>query len=136
MCRTHAHLDPAPGLGTPPVSRPQRCDPPPPAAAATDFKELSALEQSIHFFHIRSGSAAFSVPQPADNVSVWNARDHAVWVPWPTLRVALVDALGVNGSREHYSALLRRRSGVTYESECGAVCKQLRQEGALPSVET
>jgi hypothetical protein len=50
------------------------------------FRSLSALEQAIFYFQVSSSSRELSVPMPAANVSVWEARDHAVRLPWRALR--------------------------------------------------
>ena len=80
------------------------------------FRALSALEQATLYFQVSSGSAALSLPRPPDNVSVWDARDHAVRLPWRTLRDVLHAVIAVNGSRERY---LRRlwTQGTTFVSQ-------------------
>ena len=66
------------------------------------FRALSAVEQAIHYYQVSSGDAALSLPRPPDNVSVWDARDHAVRLPWRSLREVLHAIIQVNGSTDRY----------------------------------
>lgn len=70
------------------------------------FRALSALERAVLFYRVSSGHASLSIPQPADNVSVWDARDHAVRLPWHTLREVLHKVIAVDGSAERYVSQL------------------------------
>ena len=80
------------------------------------FKELSALEHAILYFQVTSGSPQLSVPTPKADVSVWDARDHAVRLPWRTLREVLQSIFAVNRERERYLRLLRERNDTTFVS--------------------
>ena len=51
---------------------------------------------------VSSGSAALSYPRPPDNVSVWEARDHGVRLPWRTLREVLLAIMAIDGDGERY----------------------------------
>ena len=66
------------------------------------FRALSALERAVHYYQVSAGNAALSSPTPPDNVSVWDARDHAVRLPWRTLRDVLHHVIAANGSTERY----------------------------------
>ena len=66
------------------------------------FRAWSALEQAVHYYQVTSGSAALSIPQPVENVSIWDARDHAVRLPWRTLKDVLGAVVAVGGVRESY----------------------------------
>lgn len=70
------------------------------------FRSWSALEQSVHYYQVTSGSPELSVPRPESNVTVWDARDHAVRLPWRTLREVLAAIISVGASREAYVRLL------------------------------
>jgi hypothetical protein len=54
---------------------------------------------------VSSGSPALSIPQPKDDVSVWDARDHHVHLPWRSLRDVLGAVRWVDGSVERYRQL-------------------------------
>ena len=66
------------------------------------FRALTAVERAVHYYQVSSGAAALSSPRPPDNVSVWDARDHAVRLPWRTLREVLQRVIAVDGSLERY----------------------------------
>lgn len=51
---------------------------------------------------VTSADPELSIPMPKRDVSTWDARDHAVWLPWHTLREALLVIHFVNRSREAY----------------------------------
>ena len=80
------------------------------------FRALTAIEQEIFYLQISAGSAALSLPRPAVDVSVWDARDHAVHVPWRSLKDALHAAMHFNGSRSRYLNWLWTK-GATFLSE-------------------
>ena len=80
------------------------------------FKAFTALEQAIHYLQVTSGSPALSSPTPAADVSVWDARDHAVRLPWRTLSDALKAAMSIDGSNERYVERLWKH-GVTFVSQ-------------------
>lgn len=90
------------------------------------FRGLSAIEQEIFYLQISAGSAALSSPRPSDDVSVWDARDHAVHVPWRTLKDVLHAAMQINGSRSRYVHWLWTK-GATFVSEAP---KRLERERA------
>ena len=79
------------------------------------FRALTSLERSIHYYQVTSGSASLSIPTPLDNVSVWDARDHAVRLPWRTLVEVLKSIIRVNGGTQRYLDLLWTK-GVTFVS--------------------
>ena len=60
------------------------------------FRALSSLERAVHYYQVSAGSAALSIPRPLDNVSVWDARDHAVRLPWRTVRDVLHTIMAVD----------------------------------------
>ena len=66
------------------------------------FRALTALEQRIFYLQVSAASAALSIPRPKDDVSVWDARDHAVHLPWKTLKEVLQAAISLNSSRTRY----------------------------------
>ncbi len=90
------------------------------------FRALTALEQAVLYWQVSSGSAELSVPRPPDDVSVWDARDHAVRLPWRTLREVLTQILEVRSSRAAYLRQLWA-SGVVYTSQPQPDRRQLRQ---------
>lgn len=90
------------------------------------FRALTALEQEIFYLQISAGSAALSLPRPADDVSVWDARDHAVHVPWRSLKDALHAAIHINASRSRYVHWLWTK-GAAFVSEAP---KKLERAGA------
>ena len=57
---------------------------------------------------VSSGDPQLSVPRPKRDVSVWDARDHAVILPWQSLMQVLRAVAWVDGSLEAYRAELRR----------------------------
>ena len=57
------------------------------------FRALTSLEQAVLYWQVSSAGAKLSVPRPKDDVSVWDARDHSVTLPWSTLRQVLRTAL-------------------------------------------
>ena len=79
------------------------------------FRALSALERAIHYYQVSAGHASLSIPRPPDNVSVWDARDHAVRLPWRTLREVLHKIIAVDGSEERYIRTLWAE-GTTFVS--------------------
>ena len=79
------------------------------------FRALTSLEKRILYLQVSSGSPGLSIPRPNENVSVWDARDHAVILPWRTLKDALQVALHLNGSRDRYVQQLWTR-GATFVS--------------------
>ncbi|KAL1505068.1 hypothetical protein AB1Y20_008828 [Prymnesium parvum] len=81
------------------------------------FKELSALEHAVFYFQVTSGDPELSVPAPRKDVSVWDARDHGVRLPWRTLREVLASVVAVNHSRSQYLDLLRVRGHATFVSK-------------------
>ena len=83
------------------------------------FRALSALEQAVHYFQVSAGNAALSIPRPPDNVSVWGARDHAVWLPWDALRNILHTVIAIDGSTEHYVQQLWARGTRFVSWEAG-----------------
>jgi hypothetical protein len=66
------------------------------------FRALTSLERAVHYYQVSSGDASLSIPRPPDNVSVWDARDHAVRLPWRALREVLHTIIAVDGSTERY----------------------------------
>ena len=83
------------------------------------FRALSALEQAVHYFQVSAGNAALSIARPPDNVSVWGARDHAVWLPWDALRNILHTVIAIDGSTEHYVQQLWARGTRFVSWEAG-----------------
>jgi len=51
---------------------------------------------------VSSGDPQLSVPRPKRDVSVWDARDHAVILPWQSLMQVLRAVAWVDGSLERY----------------------------------
>ena len=51
---------------------------------------------------VSSGDPQLSVPQPKRDVSVWDARDHAVILPWQSLMQVLRAVAWVDRSLERY----------------------------------
>ena len=82
------------------------------------FKALTSLEQHVHYYQVSAGGPTLSVPEPKPDVSTWDARDHAVKLPWRTLRSVLLAIAADAGSREAY---VRRiwTSGTTFVSQPG-----------------
>lgn len=80
------------------------------------FRSLTSLEQTIFYLQISAGSASLSIPRPADDVTVWDARDHAVHVPWRSLKDALQAAIHINGSHNRYLEWLWTK-GATFVSQ-------------------
>lgn len=80
------------------------------------FRSLTSIERDIFYLQISAGSAALSVPRPPDDISVWDARDHAVHVPWRALKEALRAAIHINGSYSNYVEWLWTK-GATFQSE-------------------
>ena len=76
------------------------------------FRALTSLEQAVHYLQVSSGSPELSIPEPAKDVSVWDARDHAVRLPWHTLSEALRVAMWINGSHDRYVQRLWRQGAV------------------------
>ena len=76
------------------------------------FRALTALEQTVHYYQISSGSRELSVPTPPADVSTWDARDHGVHLPWGTLLEVLRVVAAVNGSRDDYLRRLWVRGQV------------------------
>mmetsp|Transcript_40144 Transcript_40144/g.90973 ORF Transcript_40144/g.90973 Transcript_40144/m.90973 type:complete len:117 (-) Transcript_40144:195-545(-) len=76
------------------------------------FRHLTSLEQAVHYYQISSGSPELSVPTPPADVSVWDARDHGVHLPWASLLDVLRAIVAVNSSRKEYTNLLWRRGPV------------------------
>ena len=76
------------------------------------FKALTSLEQAVLYLQVSAGSPALSVPRPPANVSVWDARDHAVRLPWRTLSEVLRAAMWINGSKERYVERLWKQGAV------------------------
>jgi hypothetical protein len=72
------------------------------------FRALTALEQRVLYFQVSSGSPALSTPRPKPDVSVWDARDHNVRLPWRTMREVLQAVAAVRGDREKYVRRLWR----------------------------
>jgi len=70
------------------------------------FRDLSALEASPLYFQVSSGSPALSVPPPKPDVSVWDARDHGVRLPWRALREVLAKVAWCAGSAEKHAQLV------------------------------
>ena len=59
-----------------------------------------------------SGSAALSIPRPKEDVSVWDARDRHVHLPWRTMRSVLAAVRRVGGSVERYRQLVAAGKNV------------------------
>lgn len=79
------------------------------------FRALTSLEQAVHYWQVSSGDAALSVPPPPEKVSVWDARDHAVRLPWRTLHELLQAIIECNGTHALYLRRLWAR-GTTFIS--------------------
>lgn len=93
------------------------------------MRELTGLERAVHYWQalntlasavearqqigartyllltcgqVSSGDPQLSVPQPKRDVSVWDARDHAVILPWQSLLQVVRAVAWVDGSLERY----------------------------------
>ena len=66
------------------------------------MRGLTGLERAVHYWQISAGSPELSVPPPRADVSVWDARDHAVLVPWFALLQVLRAAAYVRRSLRRY----------------------------------
>ena len=103
------------------------------------FRSLTALEQAIFYFQVSSGSPKLSSPVPKPDVSVWDARDHGVELPWRTLRDVLAAVAAVNRSRERYLHRVWTRGAVfVAQPDCKPrpAClkrRRLQEADALPS---
>jgi len=76
------------------------------------FRALTSLDRAVHYYQVSAGSADLSEPRPKDDVSVWDARDHAVRLPWRTLREALHVILEVNSSLPRYMDRLWKQGTI------------------------
>ena len=79
------------------------------------FRALTSLEQAVHYLQVSSDSPELSIPEPSKDVSVWDARDHAVRLPWHTLSEVLRVAMWINRSSDRYVQRLWRH-GVVFHS--------------------
>ena len=66
------------------------------------MRELTGLERAVHYWQISSGDPQLSVPPPRRDVSVWDARDHAVVLPWQSLLQVVRAVAWVDRSLERY----------------------------------